>query len=619
MPGAPGDRPLAIGCMRLSTEPDRDEARAVATLHAALDAGVTLFDTADAYGWDESETGHNERLVAHALATWNGDASRIRVATKGGLRRPDGRWIPDGRARHLLAACRASRRALGVERIHLYQLHAPDPRTPLATSLRALASLQRDGLVEHIGLCNVSLAQLEEARGIAEIASVQVAMSPWHDESLRGGVAERCAEQGIRLLAYRPLGGAERARARAQDPVLKAVAERHGSTPAEVVLAWLGSLSEVVVPLPGPTWPENARSAARAATMRLSEEDLAQLDGHFPAARVMRMPRAARRPPDGAPGDVVLVMGLPGAGKSTLAADLAARGYERLNRDETGGRLADLVPALAGHLAAGRRQVVLDNTYGSRAARNVVIETAWAHRVPVRCVWLQTSLEQAQVNVVQRMLARHGRLLGPEELRRAARDDPGALSPGALFRHRREQEPPEASEGFVRVDAVPFARRRPPDFQGRALIFWYDGVVRRSRSGARTPVAPDDVELLPGRREAIRRHLDDGWLVVGVSWHPEIAGGTRSAEDVGDVFARTHELLGAQIDPVYCPHGDGPAVCWCRKPLPGLGVLLIERHRLDPARCVYVGRDASDEAFARTMGFAYRHGDDHFAEVSISS
>ena len=612
MPGAPDERPLAIGCMRLSTEPDRDEARAVATIHAALDAGVTLLDTADAYGRDDGETGHNERLVARALATWNGDASRIRVATKGGLTRPDGRWVPDGRARHLLAACQASRRALGVERIHLYQLHAPDPRTPLATSVRALASLQRDGLVEHIGLCNVSLAQLEEARRIAPIASVQVEMSPWHDESLRGGVAELCAERGLRLLAYRPLGGAGRARALAQDPVLNAVADRHGLTAAEVVLAWLRSLSEVVAPLPGPTRPESARSAVRAVTLRLSDEALAQIDERFPAGRLMRVPRAARRPPDGAPGDVVLVMGLPGAGKSTLAADLVGRGYERLNRDEAGGRLADLEPALAGHLAAGRRRVVLDNTYGSRAARNVVIEAAWAQRVPVRCVWLQTSLEDAQVNVVQRMLARYGRLLGPEELRRAAREDPGALSPGALFRHRREQEPPHAAEGFVRIDAVPFERRRPPGFQVRAVIFWYDGVLRRSRSGARTPIAPDDVELLPGRQEAIRRHRDDGWLVLGVSWQPEIAAGAKSAADVDAIFARTHALLGGGIDGVYCPHGDGPAVCWCRKPLPGLGVLLVERHRLDPVRCVYVGQDASDEAFARTMGFVYRHRDEHF-------
>jgi histidinol phosphatase-like enzyme len=247
-----------------------------------------------------------------------------------------------------------------------------------------------------------------------------------------------------------------------------------------------------------------------------------------------------------------------------------------------------------------------------------VIETAWSHAVPVRCVWLQTSLEDAQVNVVQRLLSRYGRLLGPEELRRAARDDPGALGPGALFRHRRELEPPDASEGFARIDAVAFRRRPREGHDRRALIFWYDGVVRTSRAGARTPTSPDDVEVLPGRREAIRRHLDDGWLVLGVSWQPEIETGAMTPGDVGATFARTHELLGAEIDCVWCPHGEGPAVCWCRKPLPGLAVLLIERHRLDPARCVYVGRDASDEAFAHTAGFMYRHGDDVFGSSLVA-
>ena len=112
--------------------------------------------------------------------------------------------------------------------------------------------------------------------------------------------------------------------------------------------------------------------------------------------------------------------------------------------------------------------------------------------------------------------------------------------------------------------------------------------------------------LLPGRREGVRRHLDLGWRVFGLSWHPEVAAGRVTSEDVEAGFQRTRELLGADIECAYCPHGDGPTVCWCRKPMPGLGVLLIDRHRLDPARCVYVGREASDLAFARALGFEYR-------------
>jgi aryl-alcohol dehydrogenase-like predicted oxidoreductase/histidinol phosphatase-like enzyme len=603
-----------MGAMRLSSAPGRDEVRALATLHAALDAGVTLIDTADAYCRDAGEAGHNERLIARALATWKGDVSRVHVATKGGLTRPGGRWVPDGRARHLAAACAASRKALGVERIFLYQLHAPDPRTALATSVRALAALQRDGLVEQIGLCNVSLGELREALDLAPIAAVQVELSPWQDASLRGGVVELCAERGLLLLAHRPLGGAENRRRLVNDPALAAVAERHGASPADVVLAWLRSLSEVIVPLPGPTRPETAATLGRA--LSLSSEDLASLDARFPAARLMRVPRARRRPADDAPGDVVLVMGTAGSGKSTRAAELVAEGYERLNRDETGGGLGGLLPALEAHLTADRRHVVLDNTYLARASRNAVIETAWAHGVSVRCEWRDTSLEDAQVNVVQRMLARHGRLLGPDELRRAARDDPGAVGPGVLFRHRRELEPPELSEGFARVDVVPFVREPRPGFEGRAVFVGYDGVLRASRSGARSPRSPDDVAIVPGARDWLARKRDEGWRLCGISWHPEVADETMRAEEVEAVFSRTHELLGLEIEHAWCPHGDGPPVCWCRKPLPGLGLTLIERHRLDPARCVYIGRDSSDRAFARALGLQYREAAEVFPSTA---
>src|SRR5262245_15052029 len=153
---SPRQATMGLGCMRLSTERERDDERALTVLHAAFDGGVTFLDTADAYCMDDSDVGHNERLIARALTTWSGDRSRIVVATKGGLTRPRGEWVPDGRARHLRSACEASLRALGRERIQLYQLHVVDPRTALATSVRALAALKDEGLVERIGLCNVN-------------------------------------------------------------------------------------------------------------------------------------------------------------------------------------------------------------------------------------------------------------------------------------------------------------------------------------------------------------------------------------------------------------------------------------------------------------------------------
>src|SRR5689334_1798372 len=162
------DRTIGLGCMRLSTAADRDDARSIAVIHAALDAGATLLDTSDAYCHDAKETGHNERLIADALRQWAGDRSTIEVATKGGLQRPGGKWVNDTKAKTLRSACEASRRALGVEVIDLYQLHAVDPKTPLETSMRALAGLQSDGLIRRIGLCNVTVGQIEAARAIAE-------------------------------------------------------------------------------------------------------------------------------------------------------------------------------------------------------------------------------------------------------------------------------------------------------------------------------------------------------------------------------------------------------------------------------------------------------------------
>src|SRR6185295_15219644 len=255
---------IGMGCMRLSTAPDRDEARAIGVLHAAFEAGVTFLDTADAYCRDGGDVGHNERLIARALATWGGDRSRILVATKGGLTRPRGEWVADGRARHLVAACEASRRALGVERIDLYQLHAPDPRTPLSTSVRALAGLQRDGLVDRVGLCNVTVGQIEEARQITEIAAVQVELSVWCDDNVLSGVAEYCASNGIRLIAHRPLGGAARMRRTASDTALNDVAARHAASPFEIALAWVADLADGFVPIPGPTREEHATSLGRA-------------------------------------------------------------------------------------------------------------------------------------------------------------------------------------------------------------------------------------------------------------------------------------------------------------------------------------------------------------------
>jgi aryl-alcohol dehydrogenase-like predicted oxidoreductase/histidinol phosphatase-like enzyme/predicted kinase len=600
--------------MRLSSSADRDDAAAVAVLRAALEGGVTLFDTADAYCRDEADFNHNERLIAAALAGSTLDRSRVLVASKGGLTRPDGRWIPDGRARHLAAACEASLSALGLERIALYQLHTPDPRTPLTTSVRALAALQRQGLVDQIGLCNVTVGQIAQARSIVDIASVQVELNPWNDANVLSGVVRYCIDHRIRLLAHRPLGGPERARKATRDGVLLDVAARHAATPAEIALAWLMDLSDVVVPLPGATRVDTARSIAHAHAIQLTDADRAQLDAHFPSGILRRAPRAsvAASRATAVGGEAVLIMGLPGAGKTTAAEALVAQGYTRVNRDEQGGSLRGLVPELARLVDAGRTHLVLDNTYVTRKSRAPVITAAAEAGVPLRCVWLTTSIEDAQVNACRRMLDRYGRLLEPSEMRDAVKRDVSAFAPAVQFRYQRELEPPEVAEGFSRIEAAVFDRRRDASFTGRAVLLWCDGVLIRSRSDHRAVCATDDLEMVAGRAATLQRYAAEGWTLAAIAWRPEVADGTASREQIAAVFARMEEQLGVAIDVRYCSHAGGPPVCWCRKPLPGIGVEFIRRYRLDPSRCVYVGNGPQDPGFARRLGFEYRDAESFF-------
>src|SRR5215510_8042663 len=570
---------IGLGCMRLSTAKDRDEGRAVAVIHAALDAGATLIDTSDAYCHDESDVGHNERLIGRALESWSGDRSQLILASKGGIRRPNCAWVNDGRAKHLREACDASRRALGVDVIDLYQLHAVDPKVPLETSVRALASLKAEGLVRNIGLCNVTVGQIEAARVITEIAAVQVSLSVLDDDNLRNGVAEYCRDHGIRLIAYRPLGG-ERAKKIAKDPLLVRIASKHAATPHEIALAWLASFRDVV-PIPGPTRVETAQSIARVAAIVLDDDDRRELDARF-SGRLLRTSRAQRQPAPNAEGEVVVVMGMPGAGKTTNALDLERQGYARLNRDALGGSLADLVPRLDSALVSGARRVVLDNTYPTRKSRNEVIECAWQHGVPVHCIWLTTEVGDAQVNAIHRMIDAHGSLPTPEEIRAHGKRDPRYLGPDAQFRYERTVEPPVEDEGFVSVERRVFVRL-PESGVNRALVFDFDELVETVRDATNC--------------EALARRLDEGWLLFAHAWRP-----AASASDVEAELARARDSFAFDVTFACCIHAAGPPVCWCRKPIPGRLLEFARRCDVAVTRSIVVGGSAADRTMAERLG-----------------
>jgi len=269
---------IGLGEMPMSLAGRPDEAQSVRTIHAALDAGVTLIDTADAYCIDESEVGHGERLVARALTAWPGDRDRVLVATKGGHTREGGEWYLDGRPEHLRQACEASLRALGVEAIGLYQFHRPDPKVPFAESVGAMAELKDAGKVRLVGLSNVSVDQIRQARQLVQVASVQNEFSPRFRRS--EGELAFCAAEGIAFLPWSPLGGIGRGGSLGQDRhrVFGEVAEAHGVSAQQVALAWQLAKAPAVIPIPGSSRPETITDSAAAAGLRLSDDELARLD-----------------------------------------------------------------------------------------------------------------------------------------------------------------------------------------------------------------------------------------------------------------------------------------------------------------------------------------------------
>ena len=196
--------PIGLGGMPMSLAGHPPEDRSIRAIHAAIDAGVNLIDTADAYSSDETDVGHNERLIARAL---RGRRDDVIVATKGGHTRPGGGWELDGSPEHLRAACEASLKALETDRIDLYQYHRPDPKVPYEESIGAIKELQDEGKVRWIGISNANLEQIELATSIAEIVAVQNQLSLEYRSPIGKGEVADCEQRGIAFLAWSPLGG----------------------------------------------------------------------------------------------------------------------------------------------------------------------------------------------------------------------------------------------------------------------------------------------------------------------------------------------------------------------------------------------------------------------------
>ncbi|MFO0978436.1 MAG: aldo/keto reductase [Planctomycetaceae bacterium] len=604
---------LGLGTLTLCDRNRPDEFEARNLIQFAVQQGIRLIDTAPSYCLDMGDFHFGEHLVRQSLRALRVLPEDMIVATKTGMLRHGGKWIPCGTRQHLLESVEESRKALDVEAIPLLLLHVRDPQVAFEESLEALAELKQQNKVQHIGLCNSSVSEVRIASQFFEVACIQNELSVFQTSALTSGLLQFAKEQGITFLAHRPLGGHARKKAAQDSFVLKTLAERHQCSPEEVALAALRLIDPTVIPLIGATRLSSVRSSIKSLSIPLDVSDHMALSMEFPLTSGATSGQTgfdsenADSPvTPGTEPDIVLIMGIQGAGKSDRVVEFVQTGYVRLNRDELGGTLEELNGRLQQLIAQGHRRVVLDNTYANQASRRPAIQIGQAFGIPVRCLFIDTPLNEAWQNIALRMVTRYGVPLGPEEMKLMRKFDPNLPPPPALLKWQQSFEPPSRAEGFTQVERQPFVRRSRPEHTNKGLLLDVDGTLRATYSGDVFPRSPDDVRILPRRTEILSQWVAAGYQLFFVSNQAGIAMGQVPDDSVRLAMLRTAELLGVPVTEItYCSHPSTPPSCFCRKPMPGLGIYLIEKYRLDRQRLVMVGDRKPDQEFAEGLGIRY--------------
>jgi HAD superfamily hydrolase (TIGR01662 family) len=317
--------------------------------------------------------------------------------------------------------------------------------------------------------------------------------------------------------------------------------------------------------------------------------------------------------------EIVIIMGIQAAGKSTLVDSYVSKGYTRMNRDDQGRTLAKLNKSVDLLLSMNVAKIVMDYTYGTIESRKEVIDLAKKNGCIVRCIWLTTKIEDAQYNASYRLLNKFlldtnkfkvHEILGPDCAKFVGKDQI-CIPSVAQFAYRKQFEEPTLSEGFASLEKVDF-KRQSSSYSNKAIILDYDGTLRITKSGKKYPIGVDDIKILPGRQEILQKYLAKGYKLLGVSNQSGIEKGDLSEQTAIACFNKTNQMLGFDIDVQYCPHHSFPIRCYCRKPLPGLGVYLIETHKLNAAQCIMVGDSTSDKTFASRSGFSYTPSSEFF-------
>ena len=304
-------------------------------------------------------------------------------------------------------------------------------------------------------------------------------------------------------------------------------------------------------------------------------------------------------------GTILLIIGYPASGKTIIAKEYEKQGYHRLNRDEIGGILDGLVNHLD-HLfkAENKTKFIMDNTYPTIKSRTSVIKWAHDNNFEINCKWIDIEVGAALYNVSKRMIDTYGKLLSPEEIKKSK--DIGVYSPAVIYRYRKAFVRPTFQEGFHEVVKILFTRKMDKNiYTNKAILLDYDGTIRKTKSGEKYPITPEDIEILPNRTKILKNYQEKDYLLLGVSNQSFISKGVFTLEQAQQCFENTHEMLGVDIDYLFCPHQAYPQVCYCRKPMPGMGVQFIEKYKLDPSQCIMVGDMKTDQTFAERCGFQF--------------
>jgi pyridoxine 4-dehydrogenase len=270
---------IGLGGMPMSISNRPPESESIQVIHRALDLGITFIDTADSYCLDESDKHHNERLINKALASYKGDVSHVVVATKGGLMRPNGSWARNGNPEHLRQTIRESFEAFGGSKpIDVWQYHAPDPKYSIEESLAPVKEAVEAGLIRFVGVSNFSVEQIQQARNVVDIVSVQNQYSPWERQPETDGVLKYCEQEGLTFLPWSPFGGRRRHQNLQDITAIAQLAQQKGISVYCLVLAWLRSKSPAILPIPGASKISSIEDSVSAINVKLSQEEVQKID-----------------------------------------------------------------------------------------------------------------------------------------------------------------------------------------------------------------------------------------------------------------------------------------------------------------------------------------------------